>query len=318
MTLFRLLTEGTRALEQAGAPDAKQDAQQLLLAAFHLDLVHFLLNRIQELGDDSHQEASVRLYRDMIERRRKRCPLQQILGRQEFMGMEFKVNRHVLIPRQDTEALVERILEDTRDMAADRMRREEEALALLDVCTGSGCIAVSLAAKGCFGRVTATDISGEALKVAEENAERLLDGWQIQRSGDRPGADHSTEEKRVEFLQGDLFEALPGDGRRYDVIVSNPPYIPTKVIATLEPEVRDHEPVLALDGAEDGLAYYRRIAVSAREFLAPRGAVYVEIGCEQGLSVRGLFEAAGYQKVQIYKDLTGKDRVVKACSEEGV
>lgn len=318
MTLFRLLTEGTRALEQAGAPDAKQDAQQLLLAAFHLDLVHFLLNRMQELGDDSHQEASVRLYRDMIERRRKRCPLQQILGRQEFMGMEFKVNRHVLIPRQDTEALVERILEDTRDMAADRMRREEKALALLDVCTGSGCIAVSLAAKGCFGRVTATDISGEALKVAEENAERLLDGWQIQRSGDRPGADYSTEEKRVEFLQGDLFEALPGDGRRYDVIVSNPPYIPTKVIATLEPEVRDHEPVLALDGAEDGLAYYRRIAVSAREFLAPRGAVYVEIGCEQGSSVRGLFEAAGYRKVQIYKDLTGKDRVVKAGSEEGV
>ena len=112
MTLFRLLTEGTRALEEAGAPDARQDAQQLLLAAFQLDMVHFLMSRMQELEDDERNQGAMELYRRMIERRRRRCPLQQILGSQEFMGLEFYVNRHVLIPRQDTETLAELVLAD--------------------------------------------------------------------------------------------------------------------------------------------------------------------------------------------------------------
>ena len=129
MTLFRLLTEGTRALEEAGAPDARQDAQQLLLAAFQLDMVHFLMSRMQELEDDERNQGAMELYRRMIERRRRRCPLQQILGSQEFMGLEFYVNRHVLIPRQDTETLVEYALQ--RLHPGDRV---------LDLCTGSGCI----------------------------------------------------------------------------------------------------------------------------------------------------------------------------------
>lgn len=308
MTLFRLLTEGSRALEQAGVPDARQDAQQLLLAAFHLDMVHFLMKRMQELKDDKENQGATRLYRGMIERRRRRCPLQQILGSQEFMGLEFYVNRHVLIPRQDTETLVEQVL-------ADIKTREQEGTwvaerSLLDLCTGSGCIAVSLAVKGVFDRVTATDISGEALKVAERNAAALLPEWRLFREGE--SSMQQSEERVAEFWQGDLFAALPEGGERYDVITSNPPYIPTEVIRTLEPEVREHEPMLALDGAEDGLYYYRRITADAGRYLKPGGSIYLEIGFDQGAAVSSLLKANGYQDVQTYHDLPGKDRVVSA------
>lgn len=282
MTLFRLLTEGTRALERAGSPDAKQDAQQLLLAAFQMDMVHFLMNRMQELEENGRNQSAAELYRDMIRRRSRRCPLQQILGSQEFMGLEFYVNRYVLIPRQDTETLAELVLKDG------------PAQALLDLCTGSGCIAISLAVKGCFEQVDASDISEEALKVARRNAEKL------------------SPDQRIEFFLGDLFEALPEDGRKYDVITSNPPYIPTKVIDTLEPEVKEHEPVLALDGLEDGLYYYRRIAKGAGKYLKAGGRIYLEIGYDQGEAVSGLLKQAGYRQICVHKDLPGHDRVVSA------
>ena len=232
MTLFRLLTEGSRALKQAGDPDGDHDARQLLMAAFHLDMVHFLLNRMQELEDSDYNRSCMELYRSMIEKRRRRCPLQQILGSQEFMGLEFYVNQHVLIPRQDTETLVELVLE----------QQKNQEIRLLDLCTGSGCIAVSLAVKGGYRQVMAADISEEALKVARRNWERL-----------RP------ENQEMKFFQGDLFDALEKDTEAFDVITANPPYIPTEVIRGLEPEVRDHEPMLALDGTADGLHFYRRI-----------------------------------------------------------
>lgn len=297
MTLFRLLTEGTRALEQAGAPDAKQDARQLLLAAFGLDMVHFLLNRMQELEENRKNEEAVSLYREMIGRRRKRCPLQQILGSQEFMGMEFKVNRHVLIPRQDTETLVEQVLADAAGWKEEVALGQERTL--LDLCTGSGCIAVSLAASECFFGVTATDISKEALKVAEHNVDTLLPEWRKQ--------------QRVQLFCGDLFAALPEGGGRYDVITSNPPYIPTEMIQFLEPEVREYEPMLALDGEGDGLSYYRKIVSDAGEYLKAGGRIYLEIGFDQGEAVCGLLKEAGYQDIRVCRDLPGKDRVVAAC-----
>lgn len=284
MTLFHLLTEGTRALEHSGNPDAKQDAQQLLLVAFHLDMVHFLLNRMQELPDNEISQSSVELYRSMIEKRRKRFPLQQILGCQEFMGLNFFVNKHVLIPRQDTETLVEQVLEEQKD----------KDIRLLDVCTGSGCIAISLAVKGGYASVTATDISEEALKVAQRNAVSL------------------ECDARMRFFQGDLFAALPEKEDKFDVITSNPPYIPTAVIRTLEPEVREHEPMLALDGTEDGLHYYRRIAAEAGRFLKKGGSIYLEIGHDQGEAVSVLMREAGFSDVRVLKDLPGKDRVVCA------
>ena len=317
MTLFRLLTEGTHALERAKAPDAKQDARQLLLAAFHLDMVHFLMNRMQELEENRHNQMSIKLYWEMIDRRCRRCPLQQILGNQEFMGLEFYVNRHVLIPRQDTETLVELVLADMEH------RRNGERLvenALLDLCTGSGCIAISLAARGGFQKITITDISKEALKVAERNIRTLLPNWLLSR-GEIPWREmFNITEKMVEILQGDLFAALWEDSGEYDVITANPPYIPTAMISVLEPEVREHEPLLALDGAEDGLRYYKRIAAAAGGYLKPGGRIYLEIGFDQGGKVGKLLEFAGYEKIVVHKDLAGKDRVVVAVwpgSEEG-
>lgn len=284
MTLFRLLTEGTRTLELSGNPDAKTDAQQLLLAAFHLDMVHFLLNRMQELPENEVNQSCIDLYHKMIEKRRKRFPLQQILGCQEFMGLNFFVNKHVLIPRQDTETLVEQVLEE----------HKSPEKTVLDVCTGSGCIAISLAVKGGYKSVTATDISEEALKVARRNAVTL------------------ECEDRMSFYQGDLFGALPKDGRKFDIITSNPPYIPTAVIRTLEPEVREHEPMLALDGTEDGLHYYRRIAADAGRYLEDGGFIYLEIGHDQGEAVSTLLKENGFSNVRVLKDLPGKDRVVCA------
>ena len=285
MTLFRLLTEGSRALKQAGDPDGDHEARQLLMAAFHLDMVHFLLNRMQELEDSDYNRSCMELYRSMIEKRRRRCPLQQILGSQEFMGLEFYVNQHVLIPRQDTETLVELVLE----------QQKNQEIRLLDLCTGSGCIAVSLAVKGGYRQVMAADISEEALKVARRNWERL-----------RP------ENQEMKFFQGDLFDALEKDTEAFDVITANPPYIPTEVIRGLEPEVRDHEPMLALDGTADGLHFDRRIAAEAGRWLRPGGRIYLEIGYDQGAAVSGLLAEAGFTEIQVVKDLPGKDRVVAA------
>lgn len=285
MTLFQLLNEGICALEQAGDSDAKTDANQLLLAAFHLDMAHFLLNRMQPLSDGGTTASSAARYREMVARRSRHFPLQQILGSQEFMGLEFYVNEHVLIPRQDTETLVELVLEEQID-------RNQ---AVLDLCTGSGCIAVSLAVKGGYRQVTAADISEKALEVAKRNVEA-----------------HGCKD-RVRLLLGDLFGALGGDQTEpYDIIVSNPPYIPTAIIATLEPEVRDHEPALALDGTEDGLLYYRRIAAEAKPYLRADGSLYLEIGYDQGEAVRGILESEAYRDIRVCKDLPGKDRVVCA------
>ena len=282
MTLYDLLNEGSAALQQAGDTDGENDAKLLLFEALHLDLVHFLMDRLRPLSEqDDKVQEQIRTYRGMIAKRASRIPLQQILGSQEFMGLDFFVNEHVLIPRQDTETLVELVLPE----------QQGPEKKLLDLCTGSGCIAISLAVKGGYRSVTATDLSEEALKVAERNAK--------------------THQKKIIFRQGDLFSALPRtEAGTFDIITSNPPYIPTAVIATLEPEVREHEPMMALDGTEDGLRFYRQIAQEAGTWLKPGGAIYLEIGYDQGEAVSGLLREAGFDKVRVVKDLPGKDRVV--------
>ena len=282
MTLYDLLNEGSAALLQAGDSDGENDAKLLLFEAFHLDLVHFLMDRLRPLSEQDEQvQEQIRTYRSMITKRASRIPLQQILGNQEFMGLDFFVNEHVLIPRQDTETLVELVLQE----------QQSTEKKLLDLCTGSGCIAISLAVKGGYETVTATDLSEEALKVAERNAK--------------------AHQKEIIFRQGDLFTALPqSEAGTFDIITSNPPYIPTAVIATLEPEVREHEPMMALDGTEDGLKFYRQIAKKAGTWLKPGGVIYLEIGYDQGEAVSGLLREAGFDKVRVVKDLPGKDRVV--------
>ena len=306
MTLYDLLNEGSSILRQAGDTDAENDAKLLLLNAFDLNLVHFLMDRLRPLSEtDEAVQEQIQNYHAMVAKRASRVPLQQILGSQEFMGLDFFVNEHVLIPRQDTETLVELVLEEQQGKQQEQQPEEQQKKQrgqqseeqpgkprkLLDLCTGSGCIAISLAVKGGFESVTATDLSKEALKVAERNAR--------------------THQVPIRFFQGDLFSALPqSEEKTFDVLTSNPPYIPTAVIATLEPEVREHEPMMALDGTEDGLKFYRQIAKEAGSWLKPGGSIYLEIGYDQGEAVSGLLKDAGFTNVRVVKDLPGKDRVV--------
>ena len=280
-TLQQLWNDGKTILERAGIGEADLDARYLLFHAFSLDASHFFLDRGKMLPEDEQTLESIRRYEEMVKKRAERIPLQHILGTQEFMGLEFDVNENVLIPRQDTESLVELVLTECR----------ERDISLLDMCTGSGCIAISLAKLGGYHQVAAADISPKALAVAEKNKEKL-------------GAE-------VELVKSDLFDRF--DSRRFHVIVSNPPYIPTGVIETLEPEVRDHDPVMALDGDEDGLIFYRRLALESKAHLYSQGKIYLEIGCDQGEEVSRIFKEAGYEQVQVFPDATGKDRIVRAC-----
>ena len=223
-----------------------------------------------------------------MEKRTSRIPLQQILGQQEFMGLTFFVNEHVLIPRQDTETLVELVLNEQKD----------KNVSILDMCTGSGCIAVSLKKLGGYACVEGADISEEALKVAKRNSEEILENSDVNSS--RTG---------VIFRCSDMFSAFP-ETERFNVIVSNPPYIPSAVIEELEPEVRDHEPRGALDGTADGLYFYRILAEECAKHLTPGGHVYFEIGYDQGAAVKELLDIHGFKDTRVIQDLTGKDRVV--------
>ena len=283
LTLDLLLTEGVKVLTEAGIEDATLDARYLLFEVFHTDMTHFLLDRGRVISEDDQVLDQVKQYRLMIEKRSQRIPLQHITGSREFMGLEFYVNEHVLIPRQDTETLVELILKDYKGRKP----------VILDMCTGSGCIAISLSKIGGFDGVTAVDLSKEALKVAKRNADVLLG----------PG--------RITLIESDLFQAIEPKSR-FDIIVSNPPYIPTEIIKELQPEVRNFEPMLALDGREDGLFFYRQLVSEGRRFLNPGGSIYFEIGYDQAESVSALLEDAGFAEIRVVKDAAGLDRVVCA------
>lgn len=277
MTLREALKAGEAYLAQREIPDAAIDAWYLLEyvlkreAQIRADRAWYLLHSRETL-----EERLWEAYRGLLDERGNHRPLQYITGEQEFMGILFFVNDKVLIPRQDTELLAE-----------EARRRLSPGDSLLDVCTGSGCLAVSLMKLVPGIRGTACDISAGALSVARENARR--------------------QQVDVEFRQGDLFSPIEG---RFDVIVSNPPYIPTGEIEGLMEEVRRFEPMLALDGSEDGLYFYRRLAAEAPDFLRDGGWLLVEIGCDQGRAVAELFEEAGFCEVNCKKDLAGLDRVV--------
>lgn len=283
MTYAEIYRAGKEALEKAGIEEAAQDARLLLEYVCGTDRNYLLAH-----GDNPLEEERRLAYRELTDKRALRIPLQQLTGVQFFMGLEFRVNEHVLIPRQETEILVEEVLKYLHD-----------GMRVLDMCTGSGCILISLLryTNGCRG--LGVDISPEALKVAEENAARLLS-----ENGD-PGYDPESEPLR--FLESDLFEKVDGT---FDVIVSNPPYIPSAVIETLMPEVRDHEPGIALDGRDDGLFFYRKITEECKEHLAGGGMLFFEIGFDQGEAVKNLMEQHGFLEVQVLKDYAGLDRVV--------
>ena len=272
-TYAKLLEEGKKTLETAGILEAELDAWYLLSDTISIDRTKFLVDRNdpKELDYDLLEQ-----YRSRLKKRAMRIPLQHILGIQEFMGIEFLVNDKVLIPRQDTEVLVEEVL-------------KEKGGTVLDLCTGSGCIAVSLAKLGHFQQVDAADISVDALDIAKENAKRA--GVQVR------------------FYQGNLFETIT---QKYDIIVSNPPYIPKKVIETLEPEVKKYEPYQALYGPNHGLYFYETISKFAVDFLNSDGKIFYEIGYDQAEAVCAILERNKYKEIEVIADLSGKNRVVKA------
>lgn len=265
---------GKQILEEAGVPESALDARLLLEDICHTDRNTLLVHRDMEVSAEQ-QEA----YEKALKRRADRIPLQHITGTQDFMGLTFRVNEQVLIPRQDTEILVEEV-----------MRQMQDGIRILDMCTGSGCILVSLLHYSNGSEGVGADLSEEALKVAKVNADAIL----------------GTEAK-VTFVHSDLFTQVEG---KFDLIVSNPPYIQTAVIEGLMPEVRDHEPYMALDGKEDGLFFYREIIEKSPAYLMGGGRLYFEIGYDQGPDVKALMEQTGFQEVEIVKDYAGLDRVV--------
>ncbi len=240
------------------------------------------------------EEAELERLESLILQRSEKVPLQYLLGETEFMSLTFKVSPAVLIPRQDTELLVERCMELIKVKSASINEASHMGslpkAKVLDMCTGSGCIAVSIAHYCPEARVTACDVSLDALEIAKTNSR--LAGVQ----------------DRLDFRRGDLFEALEG-GERFDIIASNPPYIETSTVEQLQSEVKDHEPSIALDGGSDGLDFYRRIVEAAPQFLAEGGFLVMEIGYNQGFSVSRLMEQA-FEGIVVLQDFGQNDRVV--------
>lgn len=266
------LDEATKQLLQCNIMDAKLDAWYLLEFVSGLSRVDYML-QCNATMDPEHYHK----YRELTEKRANHVPLQQLIGTQEFMGLTFKVNEHVLIPRQDTEILVEQVLKVCKGKT------------VLDMCTGSGCIIISIAALGDIKEAFAADLSVKALEVAKWNA--------------------SCNNTNVHFIQSDMFEKIH---QSYDIIVSNPPYIKTEEIEHLMPEVKDHEPYMALDGEEDGLKFYRIIANDAGHYLNEGGYLFLEIGYDQGEAVKLMLSEHGFHEIQVLKDFAGLDRVVVA------
>ncbi|MCD7981151.1 MAG: peptide chain release factor N(5)-glutamine methyltransferase [Clostridiales bacterium] len=315
MTYREARTRAVAQLKNAGIENEIAESEFLLESACRTDLNFYLLHQNEEMPPGQAES-----YRKLLELRCRRIPLQHLTGEQEFMGLPFFVNANVLIPRQDTELLVEEALRLLRNRSESTVSENENNGAgsgsvsgikfdtasdpggirtgydnfqkrkkrVLDLCTGSGCIAVSLKSFCPEIEVVGSDISEEALRTAQKNAER--------------------NDADVSFFKSDLFSELSG---RFHMIVSNPPYIPSDVILTLMPEVRDHEPPLALDGSADGLYFYRKITERANDFLLPGGTLMFEIGYDQGQAVSDLMRENHFIEVIVIRDLQGLDRVVR-------
>lgn len=262
---------GMQKLKEAEIGEAQLDARLLLEEVCGTDHNTLLCH-----GDREVSEAEEEQYRKALEQRAVHVPLQHLLGYQDFMGLRFQVNEYVLIPRQDTEILVE-----------EAMRYLHDGMRILDLCTGSGCILLSLLhySNDCEG--VGVDISQEALQVAAQNAELL-------------GI-------KADFLKSDLYEKVTG---KFDLLVSNPPYIERKVIPILMEEVREYDPYIALDGGEDGLDFYRRIIGGAQDYLERGGQILMEIGSGQAKAVSELLREAGFKEIDVCRDFAGLDRVV--------
>ena len=286
-TLRELLKEGESRLVEHGIENSTMEARILLQHICDFDWARYLMQADTEA--DPQEEYK---YLKLIDQRCTHYPLQYILGSADFMGIDFMVNDSVLIPRLDTEVLVETILE----------KANIENGSFLDMCTGSGCIAVSLMVYGKFAKGIGVDVSKRALDTARLNGFFNRDAWM------KDGRDTNS----LLWIHSNLFEEVVGEGidEQFDLIVSNPPYIPGEVVDTLMPEVRDHEPRLALEAADGGLEFYKKITKEAVNRIKPEGWLFYEIGCEQGEAVSQILKENGFKDVHTVKDLAGLDRVV--------
>lgn len=298
MKLRDILDEGKSLLKKNKIDDADYDATEILLNLLDMDMSRYLFECEDELEDkyDKRTISSIiSNFDELISARASHFPLQYILGETYFCGLRFNIDRNVLIPRQDTEILVEKVMADNQD----------KNKFILDMCTGSGCIAVSLAALGDYKLVVGTDISDDALEIAAKNADELV-------------VDKSLEDEmnqQIYFLQSDMFDNLEKIKNKlgiesFDIITANPPYIRSDEISKLQKEVKDFEPRLALDGDKDGLKFYKTIAKDAKNYLNDNGKIYLEIGYDQNDDVKKIFEKAGYTHIETVKDLGGNDRVI--------
>lgn len=325
-SLQKIETTGKKLLVEAGVEEeeAALEVRLLLQESFSLNTAGYLLRK-QELlckADREKVEAAgieqteilgkLHSFFENFEKRRRRIPLAQILGRQSFYGLDFFVNEDVLIPRADTECLVDLVLEDYADLAKqagktysekrnsehvsnkheDNVENEanSSSLNILDLCTGSGCIGISVAKHLPYQELLLVDLSEKALVVAKKNAEKHLG-------------------ENVTLLQSDLLTEVRG--KKFSLLLSNPPYIVSRVIPGLEREVSEYEPKMALDGGEDGLLFYRRIAKEAKAVLLPGARLYLEIGYDQGESVKDIFQKEGYEAVEVFPDFSGNPRVLR-------
>ena len=300
-SLQKIETTGKKLLVEAGVEEeeAALEVRLLLQESFSLNTAGYLLRK-QELlckADRENVEAAdieqteilgkLHSFFENFEKRRRRIPLAQILGRQSFYGLDFFVNEDVLIPRADTECLVDLVLEDYADLAK---QAGSSSLNILDLCTGSGCIGISVAKHLPYQELLLVDLSEKALAVAKKNAEKHLG-------------------ENVTLLQSDLLTGV--QGKKFSLLLSNPPYIVSRVIPGLDREVSEYEPKMALDGGEDGLVFYRRIAKEAKAVLLPGARLYLEIGYDQGESVKDIFQKEGYEAVEVFPDLAGNPRVLR-------
>jgi release factor glutamine methyltransferase len=270
ITIQEAFQTGRKELLDSNIENGEHDAWLLLSSLLRISKVEYLLDPLKEVSLKDYD-----LYLEGIKKRCRHIPLQYITGEQEFMGLNFRVREGVLIPRQDTEILVMEAL------------KVSEGKRVLDICTGSGCILLSLARLGGIEHGTGVDISEAALEIARENAKEL--------------------QVSVDLISSDIYSQVEG---KYDIIISNPPYIQTEVIPTLMEEVKDYEPVIALDGKEDGLFFYKEICRGLKDYLNPGGHVLFEIGYDQGEAVKKLLQEAEMININIIKDLAGLDRVV--------
>lgn len=325
-SLQKIETTGKKLLVEAEVEEeeAALEVRLLLQESFSLNTASYLLRKQESLckADREKVEAAgieqteilgkLHSFFENFEKRRRRIPLAQILGRQSFYGLDFFVSEDVLIPRADTECLVDLVLEDYADLAKqagktysekrnsehvsnkheDNVENEanSSSLNILDLCTGSGCIGISVAKHLPYQELLLVDLSEKALAVAKKNAEKHLG-------------------ENVTLLQSDLLTEVRG--KKFSLLLSNPPYIVSRVIPGLDREVSEYEPKMALDGGEDGLVFYRRIAKEAKAVLLPGARLYLEIGYDQGESVKDIFQKEGYEAVEVFPDLSGNPRVLR-------